>query len=104
MTKAQPIANPHVFHITVDGRRTSFSLDNYLADLLAVHLNMEPKTKAAHQAITQFLTEKLFAWSAFDPQLPISKQARRMALATIARSSLVDRYDEWTMANEIAIL
>lgn len=98
MTKAQPIANPHVFHITVGGRRTSFSLDNYLADLLALHLKMEPRTKVAHQAITVFLTEKLFAWSAFDPKLPISRQARRMALTTIARPSLVDKYDVWTMA------
>ncbi len=90
-----PLANPNVFHISLDGRRTSFSLDKYIASLLAIHLKDEPDTSAAHGAITTFLTDALFAWPAFDPHLPISRQARRIALEAIARPSLVQKYDEW---------
>jgi len=98
MTKMRPLANPHVFHIVINGKRTSFSLDNYLAELLAIHLKYEPNSKEAHRAITTFITEKLFTWSAFDPLLPVSRQARRMALAAIARPSLIEKHDGWKMA------
>ncbi len=59
--KIEPLISPNVFHISIDGKRTSFSLDNYLAELLAIRLKEEPRTKEAHRAITIFLTEKLFA-------------------------------------------
>ena len=98
MTKMRPLANPHVFHIVINGKRTSFSLDNYLAELLAIHLKYEPNSKEAHRAITTFITDNLFAWSGFDPLLPISRQARRTALAAIARPSLIEKHDTWTTA------
>ena len=95
MAKMRPLANPHVFHIVINCKRTSFSLDNYLAELLTVHLKYEPNSREAHRAITTFITEKLFAWSAFDPLLPTSRQARRIALAVIARPSLIEKHDDW---------
>jgi len=97
-TKIRPLANPHVFHIVINGQRTSFSLDKYLAELLAVHLKCEPNSKEAHRAITTFITEKLFAWAGFDPLLPVSRQARRIALAAIARPSLIEKHDDWKTA------
>ena len=98
MAKVKSLISPNVFHISIDGKRTSFSLDNYLAELLAIRLKEKPRTREAHRAITLFLTEKLFAWTAFDPLLPISRQARRLALAAIARPSLIASHNTWTLA------
>jgi len=98
MAKTRPLAKPHVFHIAINGRRTSFSLDKYLTELLAIHLKHEPNSKEVHRATTTFITENLFAWSGFDPLLPISRQARRIALAAIARPSLIEKRDDWITA------
>lgn len=83
------------FHITINEHRTSFSLDKYLADLLAIKLGCEPQTQTAHSAARKYLTAQLNDDVAFDPELPIFQQARRKAIKAIADEALVEQYTDW---------
>lgn len=92
---ARPFKDDQIFHITVNGRRTSFSLDNYLSDLLAIRLDREPRTQAAHKVIRKYLTTALRNDVAFDPELPLSRQARHKAIRAISDETLVEKYTQW---------
>jgi hypothetical protein len=87
--------DPFVFHITLKGKRTTISLDNYLSDLLALHLKEVPGTQTAHRVIRSYLTDQLLNSTAFDPYLPVSKQARKKALEAIARPELLEQHFAW---------
>ncbi len=92
-----PTKSEQIFHITVNNRRTTFSLDNYLSELLAIKLNHEPHSKEAHTAIRQYLTETLNNSPSFDPLLPISKQARRYAIDAVVEPTLLKRHTNWIL-------
>jgi len=68
-------------------------MDNYLSELLAVRLDQQPGTTAAHTAIRQWLDNSLSNWLAFDPELPISRQAQYKALQAVADPALINRMD-----------
>ena len=81
------------FHVTIQSRRTTVSLDPIVADLLAVALDQTPGSVAAHTAIRVWLDKSLSEWVAFDPELPVSRQATRLALRRIADPALLHFLD-----------
>ncbi|MGF1548804.1 MAG: hypothetical protein ACFCUG_15930 [Thiotrichales bacterium] len=91
-------ASDQIFHITLKGgERTSFSLDKYLSELLALKLGHLPHTREAHSAIRGYLIDALTGDVAFDPELPLSRQARRKAIAAIANEEWVRRHGDWVI-------
>ena len=86
------------YHLVLTRNRQSFrttvSLDKYLADLLAVSLGETPETLSAHKAVRHWLDKSLSEWPAFDPELPVSRQASYLALQRIARPELVTKLDD----------
>ena len=99
MSADKSFKTEQIFHITLKERRTSFSLDNYLSELLAVKLGYEPHSRNAHSAIRTYLTNTLNE-SNFDPLIPISRQARRKAIKAIADPALVAKHVEWWINDE----
>ena len=86
--------NPYPrFHITLRGRRTTLSLDPIVADLLAIALEHTPGSPAAHTAIRIWLDKSLAEWMAFDPELPVSRQATALAIRRIADPALLAALD-----------
>lgn len=73
--------------------RTTVSLDKHLADLLAVSLGERPDIPAAHTAIREWMDKSLSAWAAFDPELPVSRQAALLALRRVADPKLLAKLD-----------
>lgn len=86
------------YHLTLTRNRKTFrttiSLDKYLADLLAVSLDERPDTPAAHTAARAWLDKSLSEWPAFDPELPVSRQAALLALRRVANPSLLAKLDK----------
>jgi hypothetical protein len=94
------------FHLTVrrygkDPIRTTLSLDPILADLLAVSLNETPRTRAAHTAVRDWMDKSLSEWPAFDPELPLSRQALTLALRRVADPHLVKVLDACDMGQGV---
>ena len=86
--------NPYPrFHVTVRGRRTTVSLDPIVVDLLAIALEQTPGSADAHSAIRLWLDNSLAEWVAFDPELPVSRQATFLAVRRIADPVLLHFLD-----------
>ena len=79
------------FHVMIKGKRTTASLDGILADFIAVSLGVDPKSPAAHGAVREWAANSLADWAAFDPELPISRQIRKLALRRIVDKELAER-------------
>jgi hypothetical protein len=81
------------FHITLTrqglDQRTTLSLDAIVADLLAVALGEQPGSPEAHTAVRLWLDKELSSWAAFDPELPVSRQATLLAIRRIANPTLL---------------
>lgn len=77
------------FHLSSKGTRTTVSLDPELANYLAVSLGVAPGTAEATAAIRAWADKSLAEWSAFDPDLPLSAQVRRLAIRRIVDPKLV---------------
>lgn len=81
------------FHLNINRRgqtiRTTASIDAFLFDLLAVSLGQAPRTREAHTAVRQWLDKSLSEWMAFDPELPVSRQAGYLALRRVADPALI---------------
>ena len=85
------------YHLTLTRdrkpRRTTVSLDKFLSDLLAVSLGQSPATPAAHRAVREWLDKSLSEWIAFDPELPVSRQAALLALRQVAQPALLAKLE-----------
>lgn len=76
------------FHLTVTGERRNVSLDKELAEYLARHLELN---KIEHTSIRLWAQNAIDSWMAFDPELPLSAQVRKLALRAIVRPELMDK-------------
>jgi hypothetical protein len=73
----------YTFHLSAKGTRTTVSLDPEMANYLAVSLGVTPGTPKAKAAIRAWADKALAEWTAFDPDLPLSAQVRRLAIRRI---------------------
>ena len=73
----------YTFHLSIDGKRTTVSLDPILANYLAVSLGAHPETPEAKTAIREWAAKSLANWVAFDAHLPLSAQVRQLAIQRI---------------------
>jgi len=76
------------FHLSINGNRTTVSLDPELANYLANSLGASPGTPEAKASIKAWADKSLSEWVAFDPGLPLSAQVRRLAIRRIADPKL----------------
>jgi hypothetical protein len=83
------------FHLTVKGQRTTVSLDVLLAQFIAVSLGVDPFSQAAHAAVREWADNSLAEWPAFDPELPISAQVRKLALRHIVDKHLAKQAEAY---------
>lgn len=83
------------FHLTIQGQRTTASLDALLAQFVAVSLGVDPFSATAHGAVREWVANSLANWSAFDPELPISGQVRKLALRQIVDKQLAERAEQY---------
>ncbi len=72
--------SPFTFHLSIDGKRTTVSLDPTLAKYLAVSLGTHPETPEAKAVIRAWAAKSLAEWIAFDAHLPLSAQVRQLAI------------------------
>jgi hypothetical protein len=82
------MARYFTFHLTLNGHRTTVSLDALLAQFVAVSLGVDPVSREAHGAVREWVAKSLTDWPAFDPDLPISAQVRKLALRRIVDKEL----------------
>lgn len=83
------------FHLTVQGQRTTASLDALLARFVAVSLGVDPFSTEAHGAVREWAAKSLAEWPAFDPELPLSAQVRKLALRQIVDKQLAEQAERY---------
>jgi len=71
------------FHLSTKGTRTTVSLDPELANYLAISLGVTIGAPEALAVIRDWAAQSLSDWGAFDPDLPLSAQVRRLAIRRI---------------------
>jgi hypothetical protein len=79
------------FHATITDhndkkRRTTISLEEYIADFLAVYLGQEPRTKEARSKITEYIQREISF--GFDDSYSI----KRVVLNDLVDNTLFDKY------------
>jgi hypothetical protein len=80
----------YTFHLTLNGARTTVSLDPNLANYLAKSLGALPETPQAKKVIQTWAAKSLANWVAFDPYLPLSAQVRQRAIEQIVDPKWAD--------------
>jgi hypothetical protein len=82
------------YHITRGGRETTVSIDNILAEMLALKLGRRPDEEDAHQAVRLRLQDWLD--KSIDPdRIHLSQWLQARIVEEIASWELREKRDEW---------
>lgn len=87
------------FHLTTPSGRTSVCLDRYLAELLALHLGVEPDHPQAHGTVRTWLQGHYDQ----DPGafFKASHRLTRLAIEAIADNHLSKRHGRWRLKEDL---
>jgi hypothetical protein len=86
----------HRFHVHLGEKRTTVSLGNTLAHLLALKLGEQPETAEAHSVIKKWLQAQLDENG--DPlQVHVSQWLKDQAIEFIVDKKLSEKYDDWIL-------
>lgn len=84
------------FSLRVGQRRLTVTLDTMLSGYLAIHLQHSPGTRAARQAIREWLHKRIEEDN--DPgRLITSRWLQREVITALVSPSIVRAYDDWVM-------
>ena len=82
------------YHVSLGARRTTVSLDTALSDYLALRLDTEPQSKAAHKAVRDWLQAQLDAQN--DPGRCFTSQwLQSEVVHEIADRMLREKWGQW---------
>ena len=91
------------YHISFPKQRTTISLDTFLSDLLAIKLNIEPRTPEAHQVVREWLQEEILERLGEKPKnqrISASQWARHYVTMELLDKRLSKRYWDWRLGEE----
>lgn len=87
---------PPRYHVQLGIKRTTVSLDETLADLLALQLNQQPHTPEAHTAVRAWLQRQLEADN--DPyRARVSQWLQGQVILALVDKKLSDAYGDWLL-------
>jgi len=87
---------PPRYHVQLGTKRTTVSLDETLADLLALQLNQQPHTPEAHTAVREWLQRRLDADN--DPyRARVSQWLQAQVILALVDKKLSDAYGDWLL-------
>lgn len=86
------------FHVRVDGRRTTVSLNAHLCELLSWHFHESPDSPDAHGRVALYLQDIVDRSKARPDQL--SSFLTEYVLDVIAKTNLVERHAQWVKENQ----
>lgn len=85
------------YHIQLNNRRTTITLDTVLSELLAIKLGYSPDDKRAHSAVRDWLEPMII--ENMGGNLPtnsrVSQWTRRYAIEAIANPKLISQVIDW---------
>lgn len=84
----------HRYHVYLGKKRTTISLDDILAELVALKLGKTPETEAAHAAVRRWLQAKIDLVGNTERTL-LSQWLQREAMLFIADEELSSCYFDW---------
>ena len=84
------------YHLSLDHKRTTVSLDNMVSDLLAIRLGSFPQSAQAHGAVRAWLQQQLDR--ANDPgRIRVSQWLRDEAVLFLVDNKLSTTYLDWLL-------
>lgn len=84
------------FTLRMGQKRLTVTLDKMLSGYLAIHLQHSPETKAARQAVREWLQQRIDEDN--DPgRLITSRWLQRKVITALVSPSIVKAYDDWVI-------
>lgn len=87
------------FHVTIDGTRTTVSMAQVLAELLAMKRGAIPRTPEGHAAVRTWLQEEIDRDPGAVRFRRASQRLTQQAILAIAAPGLVSKREDWLVEN-----
>lgn len=80
------------YHVLLDGKRTTITVDKIVSELLAVKFGYPPETPEAHTAVREWIETKLRKNNAYDR---LSQRTREYAIRELTDPAILKPYWQW---------